>query len=77
MMGKLFKQAATLNIFDPMMHHWGQGAFDSSRKGKRGEFKNLAGMGKNMTKQQKDEYRARESAKSSPTTRTPLTERYS
>lgn len=38
-MGDLGKKAMSLNIFDPMMHHYGQGAFDSSRKGKRGKFK--------------------------------------
>jgi hypothetical protein len=75
-MGKLFKSAATLNILDPVMHHWGQGAFDSSRKGRRGKFKNLAGQGKNMTNQQKQEYLAREEAKSEVTT-SPLSSRYS
>ncbi len=83
-MGNIGKELANLNIFDPVMHHWGQGAFDSSRKGKRGEFKNLAEMGKNMTPEQKRQFRAREAAKASGAgggdtlgVQSPLTSRYS
>lgn len=78
--GKLFKKVATVGGLmsgDIIAHHWGQGAFDSSRKGARGEFKNLSGQGRKMTEKQKREYRAREAAKSPETTITALTDRYS
>jgi len=75
--GKIGKKAATLNIFDPLMHHWGQGAFDSSRKGMRGKYKNIAGGGAGMTKAQRRDFQAREEAKGEGYIRTPLTSRYS
>jgi len=62
-MGDIFKKSQSLNILNPIAHHWGQGAFDSSRKGKRGKFKALAGEGSGMTAKQRREYLARESAK--------------
>lgn len=61
-MGDLFKKSMRGNIFDPMIHQWGIGTFDSSRPGKRGEFKGIYKAG-NMTRRQRQEFRAREAAK--------------
>lgn len=79
-MGDLLKRPAQLNIFDPIMHHGASGHFESSRKGKRGEFKDIAGGMKGMSKQAIRDYRARQKARGSfgglmPST--PLTSRYS
>jgi hypothetical protein len=79
--GDIFKKGATLNIFDPLMHHWGQGAFDSSKRGKKGVFKDVAGQGKGMTAQQRADFKKRQAGKLSNTDalgpQTPLSSTYS
>lgn len=74
-MGDFGKKAMSLNIFNPLMHHYGAGHFESSRPGDRSAFAGVANPGK-MTKQQRKDYLARQSAKN-PATRTPLSSRYS